>query len=283
MFVRADRMLEPPPGSGDHLVGYRWEGFKPLLSTYQGASGRLEDHPLGDIDLTLSKVKTCVGRFDGEDYTPCPRVAEVRGFSQCRECASTWIPIQECVFEPRCGGEICGCEFCSREHIVYAAFLGRRVKVGMTSSRRLKIRGIEQGADAIAPLVDCENRMEARRMENALSRKIGIPQRVTQKQALNAIAHPSVRGEVMTRYREILARAGELCSRTDEEVIFLDEYPMERMDSVPRLTPTESAHKGELMGAKGRFVIYSSNGSLRAVNMSDAVARWTIPSGTPDR
>ncbi len=60
----------------------------------------------------------------------------------------------------------CDSEICRRKHVVYVAFHGDMVKIGMTSSLRLRERGIEQGADAIAPLVECENRMAARAAEN---------------------------------------------------------------------------------------------------------------------
>ena len=53
---------------------------------------------------------------------------------------------------------------------MYAAFYGGKVKIGMTSGSRMAERAIEQGADAIVALVDCENRFRAREMEKDISR-----------------------------------------------------------------------------------------------------------------
>ena len=39
----------------------------------------------------------------------------------------------------------------------------------MTSGNRLAERAIEQGADAIVALIDCENRFRAREMEKEIS------------------------------------------------------------------------------------------------------------------
>jgi len=274
MFVRADKLLEDHSGTGDHIVGYGWDGFEPTLTLH--GEGRLECIRPMELDLFLSRTKTCVGRFEGERYIPCPDQVKVNRFNQCRDCASTWIPIQECIFEPKCGGERCDCHFCSRPHLVYAAFQGRRLKVGMTSSKRLETRGIEQGADAIVPLVECKNRMEARRMENELSRILGASQRVTQKQSLEAIAHPSDERGVMSRYRDILDRARNICDPMGAELIFLEEYPLKRLDRVPRLVPVEGSHRGELVGMKGKFAIYESKGAILALNMFDAVGRWDL-------
>ncbi len=276
MFVRADSLLREAP-EGDHLIGYHWHGFRPFVSIHPDGSGRPVQYRPENVDLSLSKEKTCVGRFEEGRYLPCPNRAKVSTFTQCRECASSWIPIQECVFDPQCGGERCDCEFCSREHLVYVAFLGRRVKVGMTSVGRLETRGIEQGADAIVPLVECQNRREARHMENLLSNRLGVPQRITQKQSLEAVAHPSVGTEVRSRYHALLDRCGGTCEPA--EPLFLEEYPIEKLEREPRLTVTEGAHKGELVGMKGKFALYRSKGAVLALNMSDAVARWDRSTG----
>ena len=140
---------------------------------------RIVEIDLSRLDMTVSELRSCVGRFE-EEYRPCPQVKIVRGsFDQCDSCAESWIPRQECVFEPKCEGELCDCHFCKRPHLVYAAFYGRKVKIGMTSGSRMAERAIEQGADAIVALVDCENRFRAREMEKDISRLLVLPQRMT--------------------------------------------------------------------------------------------------------
>jgi hypothetical protein len=274
MFVRADRLLDESDDQGIHIIGYAWRGFEPVVNLYEPGSGRILEMKLDSLDLILSKKKTCVGRFERNTYHPCPQTAEVKSFSQCRKCASLWIPIQECVFEPRCRGERCDCDFCSRGHLVYAAFIGTSIKVGMTGGGRLEIRGIEQGADAIVPLVECESRLDARNMENTLAKRLGLTQRIPQRSALKAITAPADKAHVIRKYREILEKAGSFYQPLGEEILFLDDYPIERLDNAPLLASTAGMHRGELLGLKGKFAIYrESNGSTKALNLSDCVAR----------
>jgi hypothetical protein len=274
MFVRADRLLDESGDQGIHIIGYEWRGFEPVVSLYEPDSPRILEMKLDSMDLILSKKKTCVGRFDRNGYRPCPQGVEVKTFSQCRNCASVWIPIQECIFEPRCRGERCDCVFCSRGHVVYAAFIGRSIKIGMTGGGRLETRGIEQGADAIVPLVECESRLDARKMENKFAKRLGLTQRMPQRSALKAIAAPAEKAIVIREYRDILEKAGHFCKPLEEEISFLDDYPIGRLDNAPLLASTEGMHRGELLGLKGKFVIYrESNGSTKALNLSDCVAR----------
>jgi hypothetical protein len=284
MFVRADRLLAEMTELGVHIIWYRWIGFNPSLTVFDRERRRLEESHLEAVDLLLSKKKTCVGRFDTDGYLPCPDRTEVRGFSQCRKCASDWIPIQECIFEPKCRGERCDCKFCSREHIVYMAFIGRTIKVGMTGGGRLEERGIEQGADAIVPISVCDSRLDARIMENRLARKLGLTQRVPLKEALKAISAPAEREFVKAKHRSYMDRNPSLFSTTEDEVVFLDQYPLGRLDEVPLLTSTGGWHQGDLLGFKGKFAVYRGrDGKLRAINLSDSVARSIIPSDSPLR
>lgn len=279
MFVRADRLLDESDDQGIHIIGYAWRGFEPVVSLYEPESGRILEMKLDSLDMVLSKRKTCVGHFERDGYHPCPQTVEVKSFRQCRKCASEWIPIQECVFEPQCRGERCDCDFCSKGHIVYAAFIGRSIKVGMTGGGRLETRGIEQGADAIVPLVECESRLDARNMENELAKRLGLTQRMPQRSALKAIADPAEKAHVIRNYREILEKAGNFCYPLGEEISFLDDYPIGSLDNAPLLASTAGTHRGGVLGLKGKFAIYrESNGSTKALNLSDCVARRLITS-----
>lgn len=284
MFVRADRLLAEMANQGVHIIGYEWRRFQPSLTVFDQEHEKLEEKSLETIDLLLSKKKTCVGRFDTDGYHPCPDRTEVRGFSQCRKCASDWIPIQECVFEPKCRGERCDCPFCSKEHIVYMAFIGRMIKVGMTGGGRLEERGIEQGADAIVPISVCDSRLDARTMETRLARKLALTQRVPLKEALKAISAPAEREFVKAKHRSLMNRIRGPFTPAEEEIVFLDRYPIERVDRVPLLASTEGSHQGELLGFKGKFAVYMErNGQLRAINLSDSVGRSIISSDSPLR
>lgn len=283
MFVRADRLLGGMLSEERHIIGFGWRGFIPRILVYDPGSESVDNLEIERLDLTLSSVKTCVGRFDEDGYHPCLGGTRVMSYNQCRECASVWIPVQECIFEPQCRGERCECDFCSREHLVYASFMGKTSKIGMTSSARLEERGIEQGADAIVPLVRCGSRMEARNMENTISRRLGISQRVTQKAALESMAMPFDRDRAIREYEEMLDRLSPLCDPPRSQIIFLDGYPLALLEAAPVPTSSEGHHGGDLLGFRGRFAVYAEKGSLKALNLSDAVARRIIAAETQGR
>ena len=166
MFVRADRLLsERPDWFSKHVLGYHWEGFAPHLELFDTERQELAELDLCHLNIVVSDVAICVGKFDEDGYMPCPDHVHLQGgFAQCPSCAEVWIPVQECLFEPRCNGEECDCRFCAKEHLVYVAFHGCKPKIGMTGGARLIERGIEQGADAIAPLAVVRGRKAAREL-----------------------------------------------------------------------------------------------------------------------
>ncbi len=186
MFVRADLLLKDtvPEMAGRHVVHYGWEDFDPVLLVYDRRTDKTERLELDRLDWSLSEAKCCVGSFGEDGYRPCAHARKVTKFDQCSECASSWIPVQSCIYEPQCDGSRCESRICKREHTVYLAFFGSKAKIGMTTSRRLRERGIEQGADAIVPLVRKENRLEGRRAENEISKALRLPQMMQKRKVL---------------------------------------------------------------------------------------------------
>jgi len=275
MFTRADRLLAeaPPDLFRYHVIGFHWEGFHPLLMAFDNIGGVLTTMDMEETDLIISEAKRCVGYYDHDGYHRCPFHSRVTSFPQCRNCASTWIPIQECIYEPQCRGEKCGCRLCAAEHTVYIAFLGKMTKIGMTQSRRLKERGIEQGADAIAPLAVCENRMDARGIENLLSKGLGVPQRVPATSAVKELLNAQSEEAIRRRLEELRRRAVNLIDLTDEDLILLDDYPLPSLNGTLMPVSTPGAHMGHTVGVKGKFLIYR-DGPLKAINLSDTVARF---------
>ncbi|MEI6796706.1 MAG: DUF2797 domain-containing protein, partial [Methanomassiliicoccales archaeon] len=181
MFQTADTLLgkEGRKWMGVHIVSYDWDGFQPELLIFDQESRELSKLELTvgqKIDWKLSEDKVCTGSFPDGDYQPCPRSLPVSSFDQCRRCSSSWIGVQECVFEPQCDGERCESAICRKEHTIYMAFFGAKAKIGMTTSARLRERGTEQGADAIGRLATACNRKQGRELENTISRLLKLPQ-----------------------------------------------------------------------------------------------------------
>lgn len=279
MFIRADRLLtEPNLVTGPrHVVSFYWDDFVPHLEAYDLGEGTVAEIDLSSIDMLVSESRRCVGRFDENGYHPCPNNAVVRGFLQCSSCASAWIPIQECIFEPRCDGDECDCDFCRRTHIVYAAFTGHAVKIGMTSESRLKTRGIEQGADAIAPLFDCENRLAARLLEKRISKDLGLKQFVSRGRIAKWFATPPSKGEIERSHKNIVDTLKESRRDVRDELEILDGYPAKSiLKHPPRLAQTTGSHFGETLCIKGKFLVYrdETTGSPVMLEIADTPSRF---------
>ncbi|MEM0448834.1 MAG: DUF2797 domain-containing protein [Methanomassiliicoccales archaeon] len=269
MFVRGDRLLK---GGFEcwhslHALAYYWEGFRPRLAVYDVETESMQDlelvKELSRFEMSVEEERFCIGRFQEGRYVPCPDRARLDGpFAQCRSCASTWIPIQECIFEPKCAGDMCDSPLCRKEHVVYATFFGDVVKIGMTAGSRLVERSIEQGADAVAKLVRLPNRMEARKAEKHISALLGLPQRVRAETMANEVLKSPRPYELRAKHQEILSRLDGIYALLEDSLILLDGYPgleeLREVECAPAKVPPTGPHSGRLICIKGRYLFYES-------------------------
>ena len=279
MFVRADRLLlgSSPETFPLHAVSFGWEEFTPHLEVFDARTGKMDEINLKEIDWHISEERRCVGRYGQDDYLPCPSKRKVDRFDQCSSCASVWIGHQECIFEPRCNGTECDSEICRRKHVVYVAFHGDMVKIGMTSGSRLRERGIEQGADAIAPIVDCDNRMEARAAENQISHLLKARQTVSKKESLRTILRITDRRRYESRYEEVLTRVSKVLPTKNVPLEVLDRYPVRFSEhGNVAVTTLEGRHAGGVVAIKGKFLVYRSRSSkeLKALHLSNVPSHF---------
>lgn len=277
MFRRADQLLieQMQDKFPLHVLEYYWEGFEPSLTCFNVASGEVLDFDLEDVRFLVSEKRTCVGYFDGDKYTKCPKDAPVTTFGQCPECSKeSFIPFQECVFDPKCDGEICNLPFCKRDHVLYLAFYDTRAKIGMSSSRRVERRLIEQGADAFAIIGSFGSRKKAREAEKDISAKLRIPQAFKQEILLQSLSRPVNRNGIEEKFKGLSASLRESYKLEPEELNWLEEYPIDLpLAHAPQLRETPGSHRGEFVGIKGKWMIYESSG-YKALNLSDLPARY---------
>ena len=205
------------------------------------------------------------------------------GFSVCDECATSFIPMLDCIFEPRCDGTKCDVpesKFCKREHVVYVSFQGRLAKIGMTSSGRIRQRQIEQGSDAYAMIGKMDGRRSARNLESKLSEALGLRQAVRTLEQLSFMTEEPDIPFIEKKYAKISEYAGKLGHRVGK-LHFLDEYPVSQpLDDRPKEAYPNGQHIGDVLGFKGKYVFYNSqDGKLRALNLQKSVGRFmTRPS-----
>jgi len=278
MFTRADQLLveQLQDRFPLHALDFHWEGFSPHLLCSDVSSHHVSEFDLTSVRFSASRKRTCIGRFDDEGkHIPCPNNNPVSTFSQCPQCAEeSWIPHQECIFEPQCEGDKCDLEFCRREHVLYLAFYDTRPKIGMSSSRRIETRLIEQGADAYAIIGRWPNRKRAREDEKKLSEKLKVPQSHRQEDLLRSLSGKVNTSEIEKEfhgYRETLREKFHLEA---EDLHWLDRYPVDLpLKAIPKLVDPWGTHKGAYVGVKGRWLIFESDG-LNALNLHDLPTRY---------
>jgi len=253
-----------------HAISWEWEGYQPTLVTYDLKAKEVREltdqfRPGEHVDLIISDARRCVGSFIDGRYEPCKMRNVVSGqFDQCPLCASTWIPVQNCVFEPECDGtnitnERClgkGGDICAKPTHVYAAFYGDLVKVGMTLSTRFMERAIEQGADAIARLGTYPNRRAAREAENVLSKALRATQWVRKTTFLKAQGSIRDRETYQERLDTLLSTSNGVATDPGE-LNMLDGYPLLPYDpSKACFAELAGRHRGEVLGCKGKWLVY---------------------------
>jgi hypothetical protein len=257
-----------------HVLSFHWDGFEPTLLAWNDSKKAVEGIDLGKLDICVTTSRRCVGSFDGEDYFPCPSGRAVGSpFAQCQQCAGPHIPDQQCTFEPKCDGSRCGARFCSREHTVYLAFHGALAKVGMCGGHRVAERLVEQGADAYAVVAAAPNRLEARRLESEISKRLKLRQRVLARESLAHHASGQPWERIEESWAAISERLEAELGAAPGPLRRLDGYPLAQpLPSAPRLRQTIGPHSGRVVGIKGRHMIYENEG-LNALDLSDLPAR----------
>ncbi len=272
MFETADEILRRRGmiAYDRHAISWEWDSFQPTLVTYDQKAKEVQEltdqfRPGERLDLTISDARRCVGSFVDGRYEPCKMRNVVSGqFDQCPLCASTWIPVQNCVFEPECDGtnitnDRCvgkGGEICAKPTHVYAAFYGDLVKVGMTLSTRFMERAIEQGADAIARLGTYPNRRAARDAENVLSKALHATQWVRKGTFLKAQSSIRDRDTYQERLDTLLSTLNGV-SADPGPVEILDRYPLLPYDpSRSSFAELAGRHRGDVLGCKGKWLFY---------------------------
>jgi len=224
MFVGADVLwLEMRQDSLPlHVLEFEWNGFRPSLVCLDRRDGGILELDVQRLAMTVSKSKTCVGYFDGDRHVKCPGGSPVTKFPQCESCSGeSFIPFQECVFEPRCEGEECDIEFCKREHVLYLAFYNTIPKIGMSSTRRVERRLIEQGADAFSIIGSYPNRKKARSAEKDVSSKLSISQGIRQRTVLQGFTDPVDPPAMERVYRSIASSINDRYGLSAEPLTFL--------------------------------------------------------------
>ena len=277
MFTRADQLLVERTEDTFplHALEFHWDEFEPHLECFDVLRKEVAEFDLEDVNFAASRKRICVGYWEGDKYVPCPKQTPVDRFGQCAECAGeSFIPFQDCIFEPRCDGEICDLDFCRREHVLYVAFYDTRMKIGMSSARRVDRRLIEQGADAYFVIGTFPTRKKARDSEKDISSRLRIPQSHRQEILVRGLSRPVDERGIEGRFDALKITLGEAYGLKPEPLKWLKSYPIDLpLREVPRLEEPWGSHNGEFVGIKGRWLVFESDG-LKALSLADLPSRF---------
>ncbi len=211
-----------------------------------------------NISLVLKK-RGCAGRWEGDRYVPC-------GSDQAPFCEKCSGPPDPCV---ACRGEcLKQRKTCNTEHSVYlAVFSPCLVKVGVSKTRRLETRLMEQGADTGMEIARFPDGELARRRERSLAST--YPDRVAFESKVDGISQ-NVNDETLQT----------ICLRYDAGRIMRFDYFREKPWMKPIvLTPHEGmAISGRVLGIKGQALILEKGSTLYALNL-DGLAGYEIEAG----
>jgi len=157
--------------------------------------------------------------------------------------------------------------------VVYVAFYGTRVKIGMSAQMRVRKRCIEQGADAFSRIVRTSNRYEARRIEKEISRKLSLRQSFSVQEILRMTTSKIDYHAIDYVFDDLLGKLKVFRNIEPEALVLLKNYPITfPLRSLSRETTTPGLHLGKIRGIKGRLLFYESGG-LNALNISDIPSR----------
>lgn len=277
-----------------HLLGFHAEAGQVQALAVDDGSADVRRIPLsGAFAWRVQQVRRCVGQFDaGFRHAPCPTGEPVSIHRQCAPCSG--LDDAECIFEPRCQDDPAACTclttFKGVPHAVYLAFHGTLPKVGMTTSRRLRRRLWEQGADAYFVVQQTADRPTARSIEKQVSYVYRIPEHRAHRETLPQLARP-------VPWPQIESRADELRQRLSAQYEVerglhrVDDHPIAQpLGATPRRVPSQGLHRGTWLGAKGNHLIYREAprndrlqpGALAALKLSDLVGRRVEAVDSPD-
>lgn len=154
------------------------KGYKAELETIK--NGKFKQKSLSsqeELKINVTNEKRCTGYYSKEGKRKtCPKNNLIEKGAQCYKCRN-----KDKYRNYKIGNtdtQLKG------DFAVYLAHIGNQTKVGVTKSKRLEKRWIEQGADYAAKIKDNLTSEKALETEKNITKKHGIKQRINKKHKL---------------------------------------------------------------------------------------------------
>ena len=253
-----------------HVLGYKWDGGAPKLKIFENNEIRY----IGLFDLEFRwRVgrRKCIGYWNGK-YVPCPTGETVRG-TRCESCKR----MDKFFYCLKCDGSEClnpkrRDECKEEEYVVYITVFGDILKVGISQTFRKTTRWLEQGADFAAEVRNVKDGMLARRIESAISKRLGIVDRVRGNEKIGKIfSDPNISLQMLRRAVEVLNGFGSRYIIHD----LRSNYRLENVKGKPKEASLSagSVVKGKVVAVKGNLMIFEDGNETRYINLHRLTGR----------
>ncbi|MEE9353691.1 MAG: DUF2797 domain-containing protein [Candidatus Thorarchaeota archaeon] len=250
--------------------------------------------PGDKLSWSIVGPRMCIGsRNEAGRLVSCPEhMVSCPGQVRCVSCAAVDF-MNPCI---RCTGRICNaseerrisCE--ETDYVVYlAVFNDQTLKVGVSTTKRVRTRWVEQGADFAAVLAEIRGGRAARRLEDLLGRRRGATKQVrTQRKIASLMTQLDMTGA------EELARRfiSSLQEVLPEHEVKLEDlsmyYNLDSLTARPlpwrkRSEPMDGMQLlGEVVGMKGSLLVTRIRSAFTVANLRQLVG-YTVDSDSPVR
>ena len=229
------------------------------------------------ISWTIDGPAMCIGYRDYKgNRIPCPEKMILQpGRTQCGPCSA--LDKQEpCA---RCDGTICSAsaekfEKCrDTEYAIYLVLIGDIIKVGVSTSRRVKVRWIEQGADYGTIVTTVKGGDKARRLESQISKLTDTSKAIRTSQKIKSMSTVIDIQIAESKINEILSDLEKSVSIVIPKIEALaDHYGFSRLESIPQeISFNKKSQRtdivGDVVGVKGTVMLISVPGNINALNL----------------
>ncbi|RLI97617.1 MAG: hypothetical protein DRO96_00010 [Candidatus Aenigmatarchaeota archaeon] len=254
-----------------------WENMEPFMQVrINGNTKDIKTIKLFDNTELSWKIgkKYCTGYWKN-GYRPCPKNAEISRGSKCQIC----MQLDEYFRCVKCDGSVClntnaRRQCMSDEFFLYLVSFNSLLKVGISRTFRLKTRLVEQGADFGAKLMKIKDGKKARKIEQEVSKKLGIVDRVNGSEKFEHLfGDPNKSLKKITRCVEKLKAFGYVIS---PEIYDLRRYyKLDKVREVPVLLKNLEGKQihGKVIAIKGNIMILRDKNKYIALNTHDLIGR----------
>jgi len=283
-----------------HIVNVTWRptennAFEHGVLSWMGAEElpkftRLS--PGDKLSWTIVGPRMCIGsRNKAGRLVLCPEhIASRPGQVRCGSCAAV-DSMDPCI---RCTGRICNaseerrtrCE--ETDYVVYlAVFNDQTLKVGVSTTKRVRTRWVEQGADFATVLAKIRGGRAARRLEDLIGRRRGATKQVRSKSKISSLMMQLDLTGAEELAKRFISSIQEVLPEFEMQLEDLSMYY--NLDSLtarplPWRKRSESMNGlqllGDVVGMKGSLLVTRIDSAFTVADLKQLVG-YTVDSDSP--